>query len=967
MNQSRLGISSIAARLRLVLFTVALLIILLPTIVNYATGQLIDRQEEASSNLIESEFRETRLIRELNRIAGEARNITFLQRIDQVRSATGTLISDVDALGQALSDPDGGAAANANAILTQLDAYQAVVAKVADIQIEQLDAEARLASQTLDAREEVGAMLALLETELVAQKIALDRDISALAASNDAATASRVQRTFSDLLTLNSIADAAEGERLFIASIGQNIEGIRPHRLQVRSKLVIQNLATQIAKLQRGPTQTALAERAIATSDIMLGTDGIFDQIARLQNARAEGQAGLDEQKVLTDGLLELARGQTEGTYQDVVAASQQAQALVVRARTATILITGLASLLIIGVLVIVVERQFNRRIGRLTRRVLAIAKDEPDVVGAVPEGNDELSAMNGALEVFKSNAAALRDANASLAMRNSEVRQLGTRLETVLDTASSGILAFDKEGRIILANRPARHFLGGISDPAPFDRPPDVTFLDRENLAPLDASSDPINRVLAGQILNHEIALMERVGVGDGRYVRLTSNRVEDPGSTVRMVLAIDDVSDAEQNRQQIERASRLDALGQLTGGIAHDFNNLLATIQYAVQLAADGDDPKSREEYTKVALDSVERGAQLSGRLLSFAKRQPGKSRSHSVEKLLEDFKVLVGPTIESAIKINFRIDDPDMSVFCDDAQLENALLNLVLNARDAILREGVGNEITVAARSVTELRSPGTERNTEADRYPGTVLEAELRHQEEGGIGQSYRYVEFSISDNGPGMTDAIKRRALDPFFTTKSTNSGTGLGLSMVYGFVQQSGGELRIYTEPGQGTTMRLILPRGSDLDEREGPMERHVPIAGDGQLILLAEDEKPLREALEDMIVSFGYTVRSVDSGKAALKLVEEGEAFDLLLTDIVMPGGISGFELAAEVRKMRPDVPILYMSGYAAYTDREMGHVIAPLLQKPCSPRALAENLRDALAAEPSDAFIECGPPAQA
>ena len=280
-----------------------------------------------------------------------------------------------------------------------------------------------------------------------------------------------------------------------------------------------------------------------------------------------------------------------------------------------------------------------------------------------------------------------------------------------------------------------------------------------------------------------------------------------------------------------------------------------------------------------------------------------------------------------------------------------MENALLNLVLNARDAILRAGKGNEITIAARSVSGLTSPSEEREVDPDRHLTSALEGELRAQAEGDDDHAYRYVEFSVTDNGPGMTEEVKRRALDPFFTTKSTNSGTGLGLSMVYGFVQQSGGEIRIYSELGFGTTMRLILPRGSDDDVREEPILSQIPASGQGQRILVVEDELHLRDAMEDMIVSFGYDVCSAHSALDAMDMVEGGLEFDALITDIVMPGGMSGFELAAAVRAQRPDVPVIYMSGYAAYTDQEMGVVVAPLLQKPCSPYVLSQYLSEALA----------------
>ena len=275
--------------------------------------------------------------------------------------------------------------------------------------------------------------------------------------------------------------------------------------------------------------KSALAENTIKVTEELFGPAGIFEQIDLREAAQIRGDAGLEEQRALTDSLVEISRTLTEEVQQEFIAASQKANRLIEERRLYTNGLAAVAGALLIGVVLVVVERQFNSRISKLTTRVLAIAKGQKDP-GAADTINDELGAMGAALEVFKRNSAELRAANDTLARRNTIIQQLGTRLETVLDTASSGIIAFDVHGRIVLANRPARHFLGGISDQTPFDRPQEVRFLEREDLSLLDASSDPINRVIAGQILNHEIALMERIGQPDGRYVRLTSNRVGDP-----------------------------------------------------------------------------------------------------------------------------------------------------------------------------------------------------------------------------------------------------------------------------------------------------------------------------------------------------------------------------------------------------------------------------------------------------
>jgi signal transduction histidine kinase/HAMP domain-containing protein len=935
-----------------VLLTVALLVIAQPFFVYFSTNQVVSQLAKVAAELTEIETTSARLLRQVNAIAIQGRNIQFLENTKELKQETASLAVKIDEMISELSPSDQTSERSAKLLKLQADlmAYKSLALEVTDATILRIDTAKKLRTQVAAVRNSISEKFGLLGSVVADRQIELDRHIKVLEVDANQTNIAAVRQAFGALITLNTITDAVDAERFFLSAIERDFGLQDPIQLQARLRQQSRGLVVQIAKLPDGETKTALARLTIGMTNDMFNPDGVFDQIASHQDAIVKVEAGIKEQQTLETQLQEDSRSLSEETQQAFIAASKNANASIASTRLYTNMVAALVGLLIIGLILFVVERQFSSRIRKLTGRVLAIADGKPDT-GAPDEFNDELGAMGDALEVFKRNASQLRDANETLAHRNVEVQQLGTRLETVLDTASSGIIAFDNEGQIILANRPARHFLGGASEATPFRRPAEVTFLDREDLSSLDASSDPINRVIAGQILHQEIALMKRAGRGDGRYVRLTSNRVEDAKSMVRMVLAIDDVSDAEQNRQQIERTARLDALGQLTGGIAHDFNNLLATIQYAIQLSVDGIDAEKREKYNKIALESVERGAQLSSRLLSFAKRQPGISKSHKIEKILADFDGLITPTIEAAISINIRIDDPGMSVYCDRAQLENALLNLVLNARDAILREGKGNEITVAVRSVAELRSSDSERDTDPNRYPTNVLEAELRAQEDGSLDHSYRYIEFSVTDNGPGMSDEVKQRALDPFFTTKSTNSGTGLGLSMVYGFVQQSGGEMRVYSEQGHGTTMRLLLPRGSEDNVREEPILRDIPVVGKGQRILLVEDEPHLREAMNDLIIGLGYRVDIAISGKLALETIESGKEFDLLLTELVMPGGISGFELAAKAREIHPDLPILYMSGYAAYTDREMGVVTAPLLQKPCSPRGLADRLQEALA----------------
>ena len=537
-----------------------------------------------------------------------------------------------------------------------------------------------------------------------------------------------------------------------------------------------------------------------------------------------------------------------------------------------------------------------------------------------------------------------------------SEQKALSRRLEAIVDSVHSGIIGLDEMGNVVSANPRARHILGGVSTPTPFKWPPGIVFLDSDTASPLELSRSPLHRAMVGQALESEVSLMSRARGDQPRYVRVSSSPVEAiDREDVETVLIIDDVTELEKNRQQLERSGRLDALGQLTGGIAHDFNNLLSVILASVQVLQTENLSDRGKRLAENSLSATRRGAQLTTRLLAFAKRQPARAAVRKVGEVLDEFERLARPTIEETYELEFVAEDRELLVFCDTAQLEHALLNLVLNSRDAIQRSGKGAKIVVKARGVSEIDADVVLRKESPHSYIAKGLHVE--HAEARALPgrRAYRYVEFAVTDDGPGMTEEVKRRAIDPFFTTKDNNSGTGLGLSMVYGFVQQAEGELRIYSEVGHGTTVRLILPRGSAEGGREEPMVRAEAARGGGQRILIVEDEPALSEALGEVIVSLGYEIVVCESGPEALERLEKDQDIALVLTDVVMPGGIDGFELARRVRAMRPALPIVYMSGYTGFSDVEMGAVVAPVVQKPAEPATLGDALKSALAGDPT------------
>lgn len=536
------------------------------------------------------------------------------------------------------------------------------------------------------------------------------------------------------------------------------------------------------------------------------------------------------------------------------------------------------------------------------------------------------------------------------------ESHRLALDTALVFEAASDGVIGVSEDRQVVAANATARRILGGISAPTPFSWPSEIRFLDATSLAPLADGADPLARALRGEMLRHETVAMSRPNGERPRYLRASSVAQNDTSSIVRVVLVLDDISELELKRQQLERSSRLDALGKLAGGVAHDFNNLLAVIQYSVELAHM--QPERAEKHMDSIASAVRRGSDLTERLLSFARRQPGRSVSRLVSEVLSELMRLARPTIEESIELECDENLDPLFVYCDQAQLEIALLNLVLNARDAILREGDGSRIRISARAVEGVGADTGARGRQRDDYRAQEMRDEHAADKARDDGRLHRYIEFSITDDGPGMSDEVKRRSIDPFFTTKDVRSGTGLGLSIVYGFVQQAGGDLQIYSEEGQGTTVRLLLPRGDAHDHREGPTARIKSPQGENQTILIVEDEEHLLAATSEILKYLGYQVVSAPSGAVALELLEGGEqSVDLLLTDIVMPGGVGGFELARRARVRTPDLPVVYMSGYTGFDQEQMGDVVATMLQKPCDQAALASAIKSALDARGSPA----------
>ena len=525
------------------------------------------------------------------------------------------------------------------------------------------------------------------------------------------------------------------------------------------------------------------------------------------------------------------------------------------------------------------------------------------------------------------------------------ELTKAKTQLEAVMECAPVSIFGVDDARMILSINKTAREILNIRPEDVPVRFPDDPIFADRLGNT-LGEDADPIARAMARETLDNEIFTIVSKG-RPLRFVSFSCAPLMQELSGIQSIIAMEDVTEKETQRQQIERSHRLDALGQLTGGIAHDFNNLLAVIDYSMQVLSSGADPDKTTHAIEIAKKTVQKGTDLTSRLLAFAKRQPGANTSVNIRDFLRDFEHMTTRVIEESIRVEFEQSQRDLIAFCELSMLENALLNLVLNSRDAILSSGIGSRITVSARSVEDISEDARLRGELGGTFStGIAKGADVSVDDTTAV----RYIDLAVSDDGPGMSEDIRQRAVDPFFSTKDKKDATGLGLSSVYGFVRQANGELRIYSEPGQGTTIRMLIPRANAQGEREGPVSHHSPSRGNGQRILLVEDEADLRAMMAEVLRMQGFHVLEAESGSDALNLLNYERSVDLLITDIVMPGGMDGFDLAKQAQAVQAGLPVIYMSGFAGYIDESQMDVVAPVLRKPIPPAQMAEAIETAL-----------------
>jgi signal transduction histidine kinase len=401
------------------------------------------------------------------------------------------------------------------------------------------------------------------------------------------------------------------------------------------------------------------------------------------------------------------------------------------------------------------------------------------------------------------------------------------------------------------------------------------------------------LDAAIAGNTL--EWACEYRFHKFDGAIVTIADRAIitrDTQGTAQRAMGYFTDVTRQRSLESQLRNSQRLDAVGQLTGGLAHDFNNLLTIIvwnaEYLEEQLVDRPDLLQSAHMARMAAES---GAQLTRSLLAFARKQTLDPRAVCVPELLAELNLLLVRTLSEAIDIRIQTGDATWEALADSAQLQNAMVNLCLNARDAMPEGGV---ICIRVSNL-----------------PLDALKATEYGLVEGD------YVLISVSDNGHGMAPEVAARAFEPFFTTKETGKGSGLGLSQVFGFMNQSSGRVIIESCVGQGTTVSLLMPRAPIVGPKGMTSSVGAPAVA-AIKVLIVEDNDLLRKSTASLLTQFGFSVICAQNGREALELLEGGLVLDLVFTDVVMPGGINGIQLGQAVARIRPDLPVLYTTGYA-------------------------------------------------
>ena len=496
-------------------------------------------------------------------------------------------------------------------------------------------------------------------------------------------------------------------------------------------------------------------------------------------------------------------------------------------------------------------------------------------------------------------------------------------RLRQITDTIPAHVGYFDRDWVFRYGNRRYAQWFGTSSEGMK-DRP----ILEVIGPHVFAQVEDKVRRALAGEEVIYEYSMP---GPG-GETLFTRSTLVPDfgpDGEVIGCYVHAVDITEQRRTQGALAQAQKMEAIGQLTGGLAHDFNNMLTVVMGNLQGLVDalGDHP-AVAEYVEPALAAAEGGAGLIRRLLAFSRQQPIAPVVVEVNELVLDMARMIRRSLPSTITVSTASRDVDLRALVDPNQLESALLNLALNARDAMPNVG-------ELRIECSLECIEGAAAADLELPPGC-------------------YVQITVADNGTGMDGATLARVFEPFFTTKKFGLGSGLGLAMVYGFIKQSGGGVRIRSRQAVGTTVSLLLPQAPRAAAAGEPallasVARLRPL--EGRLVLLVEDDDKVRDVVRKQLSALGCAVLEAESGHEAADMVENIPAIAIVLSDIVMPGGMDGRALARFVRRFRPELPVVLMSGYADKAATGLEDSALAVLAKPFTPELLLEALHAAIA----------------
>lgn len=567
-------------------------------------------------------------------------------------------------------------------------------------------------------------------------------------------------------------------------------------------------------------------------------------------------------------------------------------------------------------VLALFVARSVSRPLREMSRAVEAFGHGEVKPLPVSAGGEVGMLARS-----FDRMAAEVTEKTESL-RRNVEL------LDKTVSSLGDALLVVDAGGRTILANPACKALFGDFAYYASGDWQRLHRRFRADGTTPMPAEEAPIGRVLRGESFDNLEVVMQRVGETRLHHIVATGRPMRDSaGRPEGAVIIYRDVTRLRDTERQLHRAQKMDAIGQLTGGVAHDFNNLLTVILGTADLGAmqAGGNPELHDSFATITR-AAGRGATLTRQLLAFSRKQPLQPRETDINALIGETVSMLRPTLGEAIEIAMSTEPGLPSAVVDPSQLSTALINLAVNARDAMPG---GGKLTVEAGRATLDEGYAAE-------HPGVA---------------AGDYVAITITDTGCGIPPALRDKVFEPFFTTKETGKGTGLGLSMVYGFITQSGGHVRLYSEENSGTSVKLYLPCAIGTAAHRDPPEASAMVGG-SETILVVEDDPLVRESVRRRIESLGYRTVEAANAMEALDLVRRGIVFDLLFSDVVMPGPMNGRDLADAVAILRPGLKVLYTSGYSDNALIRQGRLEAgiQLLDKPYRLSELAAKLRSVL-----------------